>query len=546
MTGGYIMKEKNIRELAKRMGLITVENMCQYTIVQLVVMVANKVNELVDEVWRFETDVQEILKTQNDKIQYLLGEGLHLEVENIFDVWLQDGTFDTLINQTALKKVNERIDETNAQLSESKKKLVYVNLKDFGVKGDGKTDDTAKIQEVLNEYDNIYIPKGEYIVSSTLTINKKTKILSDGNGVIKPKMTDDVIRIASENCEINVNIDGSLQKATNSSKAGIVIGFNGYNSQHIKLNGSYISNLKTSGIIWEQGSMCDFYQVRIYNCDGDGIICTDNYDDNNHGLFINTHIIHCNTGLRISGDVESNPDLPSRHHVFDNLKIYGCHKNLHIETITNYGSVFLESSSTPSEFTSTSKGNKIQIIETRAEFNDFIDRGHGNVIEGYSSHGTWLVKNNIVKKNTLSDTDYIGNQVTYQKADNHFVSEFELTQNDVTVEYDKGTAQKRTDYFKDRVKFNGGLVINFAKTGTFTIPSESTLSPNSSLTFDLGANDAGSGDTLICTLSDSEGYKYIVSSIIGSSCYCVITNGDSYTKDLGGKTIRWVLLKHFE
>ena len=123
MTGGYTMKEKNIRELAKRMGLITVENMCQYTIAQLVVMVANKVNELVDEVWRFETDVQEILKTQNENIQYLLGEGLHLEVENIFDGWLQDGTFDTLINQTALKKVNERIDETIAQVSDNTEKI---------------------------------------------------------------------------------------------------------------------------------------------------------------------------------------------------------------------------------------------------------------------------------------------------------------------------------------------------------------------------------------------------------------------------------------
>ena len=118
MTGGYTMKEKNIQELAIRMGLITVEDMCQYTIAQLVVKIANKVNELVNEVWRFETDVQEILKTQNENIQYLLGEGLHLEVENIFDGWLQDGTFDTLINQTALEKVNERIDETNAQLSE--------------------------------------------------------------------------------------------------------------------------------------------------------------------------------------------------------------------------------------------------------------------------------------------------------------------------------------------------------------------------------------------------------------------------------------------
>ena len=105
------MKEKNIRELAKRMGLVTVEDMCQYTIAQLVVKIAKKVNELVNEVWRFETDVQEILKTQNENIHYLLGAGLHIEVENIFDVWVEDGTFDTLINQhlkrlmTALMKL---------------------------------------------------------------------------------------------------------------------------------------------------------------------------------------------------------------------------------------------------------------------------------------------------------------------------------------------------------------------------------------------------------------------------------------------------------
>ena len=107
------MKEKNIRELAKRMGLVTVEDMCQYTIAQLVVKIANKVNELVNEVWRFETDVQEIMKSQNENIQYLLGEGLHLEVGNIFDGWIKDGTFDRLINQSAYKKISDSVSQVN-------------------------------------------------------------------------------------------------------------------------------------------------------------------------------------------------------------------------------------------------------------------------------------------------------------------------------------------------------------------------------------------------------------------------------------------------
>ena len=147
MTGGYTMKEKNIRELAKRMGLITVEDMCQYPIAQLVVKIANKVNELVDEVWRFETDVQEMMKTQTENIQYLLGEGLHLEVGNIFDVWVQDGTFDTLLNQSALKKVNNRIDETNAQLSEIN---LVVDSKKNNILKVGKTREYTDINSAIN------------------------------------------------------------------------------------------------------------------------------------------------------------------------------------------------------------------------------------------------------------------------------------------------------------------------------------------------------------------------------------------------------------
>ena len=185
MTGGYTVKEKNIRELAKRMGLITVENMCQYTIAQLVVMVANKVNELVNEVWRFETDVQEILKTQNENIQYLLGEGLHLEVATVFEGWLEDGTFDTLINQTALKKVNDRIDETNAQLSKEEIHTSgYLNVKSYGAVGDGETDDYEAFKKCIDDAYNkkiykIFIPAGKYYSSRTLRTRSVNS--SDGN-----------------------------------------------------------------------------------------------------------------------------------------------------------------------------------------------------------------------------------------------------------------------------------------------------------------------------------------------------------------------------
>ena len=80
-----------IKNVAQRLGIITVEDMERYTALELIMMIANKINE------------------HSDKIQYLLNEGLLSEVEQIFDEWLQDGTFDKLVNQSALKKVAQNI-----------------------------------------------------------------------------------------------------------------------------------------------------------------------------------------------------------------------------------------------------------------------------------------------------------------------------------------------------------------------------------------------------------------------------------------------------
>jgi Pectate lyase superfamily protein len=48
-----------------------------------------------------------------------------------------------------------------------------LNVKDFGAKGDGRTDDTAAIQALLNAHPNgqriIYLPNGTYLVSKTIT-----------------------------------------------------------------------------------------------------------------------------------------------------------------------------------------------------------------------------------------------------------------------------------------------------------------------------------------------------------------------------------------
>ena len=159
MTGGYIMKEKNIQELAIRMGLISVEDMCQYTIAQLVTKIANKVNELVGEVWRFETDVQEILKTQNENIQYLLGEGLQQEATNILSQWVSDGTIDSLINQICVINNTMTIPQINELLTKNFGSYLFKSG-DYHVTSDEGI--------IVNSNSHLIFEQGATIVQTTL------------------------------------------------------------------------------------------------------------------------------------------------------------------------------------------------------------------------------------------------------------------------------------------------------------------------------------------------------------------------------------------
>ena len=62
------------------------------------------------------------------------------------------------------------------------------NVKNFGAVGDGVTDDTEAIQYVLDNYDDIYFPEGEYVISRPLyfeTNNKHIRGVGVKNSIIR-------------------------------------------------------------------------------------------------------------------------------------------------------------------------------------------------------------------------------------------------------------------------------------------------------------------------------------------------------------------------
>lgn len=54
-----------------------------------------------------------------------------------------------------------------------------MNIKQFGVKGDGVTDETSILQNCINKYEKVFIPNGNYVVSDTIVIPKNHKIIGE-------------------------------------------------------------------------------------------------------------------------------------------------------------------------------------------------------------------------------------------------------------------------------------------------------------------------------------------------------------------------------
>lgn len=66
----------------------------------------------------------------------------------------------------------------------------FISIKDFGAVGDGLTDDTTAIQNALAAHDFVYIPPGEYLISSTIQISSNKKLMGAGQSSILTCQSD--------------------------------------------------------------------------------------------------------------------------------------------------------------------------------------------------------------------------------------------------------------------------------------------------------------------------------------------------------------------
>lgn len=130
----------------------------------------NMIIEYLNKIGKVSNDV---VAKWNEVMAWIMGDGLNDAVRTELDEMVVDGTLATIINEILFEELNRKIGD------------LAVNVKNYGAKGDGVTDDTNAIKTALTENANVHFPKGDYVISSSIVFNSHTITADKGTRILK-------------------------------------------------------------------------------------------------------------------------------------------------------------------------------------------------------------------------------------------------------------------------------------------------------------------------------------------------------------------------
>lgn len=158
--------------------------------------------------------------------------------------------------------------------------LVYdvCNVKQFGAKGDGETDDTEAIQLAISKNKNIIFPSGDYVVSESLDLNTDNIIVTGNHATIKPTHDGDCFNVDGDYITIDgLNIDGV-------SNYGYDVG-----GDYVTIKNCTIQNTLHNGIMLT-GSHDLIDNITAIECGWDAV---GNYGTASYNTIQNSNAIRC-------------------------------------------------------------------------------------------------------------------------------------------------------------------------------------------------------------------------------------------------------------
>jgi len=92
----------------------------------------------------------------------------------VMDDMADDSEYKTVAEIEAIDLVPKKLEKVIPNLPSMD---TWVNIKDFGALGDGKTDDTQAIKEAIARHKNVYLPTGWYRVTESIKLSEGTNLI---------------------------------------------------------------------------------------------------------------------------------------------------------------------------------------------------------------------------------------------------------------------------------------------------------------------------------------------------------------------------------
>lgn len=157
------------------------------------------ITELLCEFFKAINGCIEICNKTIDLTEWLVNEGLSLEVAKKLDSWLQDGTIQEILNEKIFKELNDKVDtnksnieriereykKADSDLKTEFKSYIHAHVNMYGAKGDGITDDILAIQKCIDDVKSkgggvVEFGKGKYKISNAIYLPSEVTLQGEG------------------------------------------------------------------------------------------------------------------------------------------------------------------------------------------------------------------------------------------------------------------------------------------------------------------------------------------------------------------------------